>query len=561
LDIMIVLDKSGSMHGDKLNLCKATIEFLVTQLGEKDKLGLTLFDSNVESFDMLRMNNAGKQKIEEILDRTYDGTCTNLSGGLFKGMEILTNCSNSIISSNATLPSMPEESDVSDEDDNTTVEGDYEGDLNVEVKKKDNTESDKKPRKVLFLLTDGQANEGITNSSQMIATLVNDYLSRDRSIIINTFGYGADHDLQLLQRISEVGHGTYYFVEDNESVADCFADCLSGLLSVCAEDIQINIQGSPGTIIKPMEGQKSIKVECRKAGEASSYNLQIADIRADEEKDIIFELQLPSLEGSAQETALWTAAKVRYQYQDLQKDPEAIVQMEDDLIVPRLSSEELQSIEVINSSEVIYNRLRIHVVNTLSKATQMAQRGNTELARSLLEPLRAQITDAISKIESEYQTKCDALLKDVTDCLAAMRSRYEYESRGRYFMESTISENMNQRSCKAISAHASPMQMQMKSAARGAMSKSKYTSPSPYRPDATYNTLRHANRTPKDTTTPTPTPIRKGSSGFMNMFGFQQAQQPTPASSKPKGKHNQRKKGQKPTHSPRNDKKQSDPKP
>jgi hypothetical protein len=128
-------------------------------------------------------------------------------------------------------------------------------------------------------------------------------------------------------------------------------------------------------------------------------------------------------------------------------------------------------------------------------------------------------------------------------------------------MQSTISENINQRSCKAVSAHASPMQMQMKSAARGAMSKSKYTSQSSLtRPN---NSLRRANMFPKDstTTTPTPTPIRRGSSGFMSMFGFQQPQQPTPASSKPKSKHNQRKKGQKPTHSPRNDKKQSDPKP
>ncbi len=43
-----------------------------------------------------------------------------------------------------------------------------------------------------------------------------------------TFGFGSDHDADMLEAISTQGGGVYYYIDTNEKVST-----LSGLLFVC----------------------------------------------------------------------------------------------------------------------------------------------------------------------------------------------------------------------------------------------------------------------------------------------------------------------------------------
>jgi hypothetical protein len=54
-----------------------------------------------------------------------------------------------------------------------------------------------------------------------------------------TFGYGADHSAEALTGIAEAGRGVYYFLETTEQVATAFGDCLGGLVSVVAQNVQV----------------------------------------------------------------------------------------------------------------------------------------------------------------------------------------------------------------------------------------------------------------------------------------------------------------------------------
>jgi Mg-chelatase subunit ChlD len=47
VSVSLVLDKSGSMAGHKLDLVKKTTEFLVKQLGVRDYVGVVAYDSQV----------------------------------------------------------------------------------------------------------------------------------------------------------------------------------------------------------------------------------------------------------------------------------------------------------------------------------------------------------------------------------------------------------------------------------------------------------------------------------------------------------------------------------
>ena len=49
LVLSVVMDKSGSMSGDKIRLLKKTTEFLVTRLSDKDKMGVVAYDDMVRA--------------------------------------------------------------------------------------------------------------------------------------------------------------------------------------------------------------------------------------------------------------------------------------------------------------------------------------------------------------------------------------------------------------------------------------------------------------------------------------------------------------------------------
>ena len=87
MDIVIVIDKSGSMAGEKLKLVKFTLEFVVTQLNENDRLSLITYDSDVYvDFHLMKMTKENKMYALRKIHKIKDGSSTNLCGGLLRGL-------------------------------------------------------------------------------------------------------------------------------------------------------------------------------------------------------------------------------------------------------------------------------------------------------------------------------------------------------------------------------------------------------------------------------------------------------------------------------------------
>merc|ERR1719502_2571626 len=82
LDVVIVLDRSGSMSGAKLKLCQETIALLVRELRVDDRFALVSFDHTVkrETPELLAMGSDGaRADAEAIARRVCAGGTTNLS--------------------------------------------------------------------------------------------------------------------------------------------------------------------------------------------------------------------------------------------------------------------------------------------------------------------------------------------------------------------------------------------------------------------------------------------------------------------------------------------------
>jgi hypothetical protein len=145
---------------------------------------------------------------------------------------------------------------------------------------------DKNEVSSLLLFTDGLANYGIQKSDEIIKELTKyDPLP----CTIYTFGFGSDHDPNLLKAISDKGNGVYAFITDKDTIATAFADCLGGLLSVVAQNIQIQIQPLNGIIIS------KINTTFKYEESNGIITITIGDIQSEEEKDILFSVKLPQI--------------------------------------------------------------------------------------------------------------------------------------------------------------------------------------------------------------------------------------------------------------------------
>jgi Ca-activated chloride channel family protein len=191
LNISLVIDRSGSMSGDKLEYAKKAADFVVKNLNKDDYLSLVQYDDVVDlvaASAEVKDKNALYQKIKGI----QAGGMTNLSGGMMKGYQ--------------------------------------------EVK---STKRDGFVNRVL-LLSDGLANVGITGNEQLKDIARKQF--RENGMGLSAFGLGEGFNEELMTGLAEHGGANYYFIEAADQIPQIFAKELEGLLSVVAQNSILEIE-------------------------------------------------------------------------------------------------------------------------------------------------------------------------------------------------------------------------------------------------------------------------------------------------------------------------------
>jgi Ca-activated chloride channel family protein len=191
LNLSLVIDRSGSMSGDKIAFAKKAAQFVVDNLQAEDRVSIVQYDDQIEV-----VSPAGpvgdkaelRRRIEIIAARNM----TNLSGGLLAGYE-----------------------------------------------QAESTKADRYVNRVL-LLSDGLANQGITDPARLQQIVQEKF--RNDGLALSTFGVGADFDEVLMTNLSEYGGANYYFIESPDRIPTIFAEELKGLLAVVGQNVKMEIQ-------------------------------------------------------------------------------------------------------------------------------------------------------------------------------------------------------------------------------------------------------------------------------------------------------------------------------
>jgi Ca-activated chloride channel homolog len=234
LNIALVLDRSGSMSGDKLAYCKKAAQFVVDNLDANDRVSIVIYESGVRVLlpSTLATNKA---QIKRMIDgvQVAGGTC--MSCGMLSGYD--------------------------------------------EVKK---YFQQQRVNRVL-LLTDGLANEGISDARSLNA-LANEKATKDR-ITLSTFGVGADFDEKMLTDLAEYGIGNYYFIDKPENIPPIFNKEMKGLLEVVAQEASITVQLPEGVQLVKVYGY-------RHEQKGRTITIPFRDIFSEEQKSVLVEMKL-----------------------------------------------------------------------------------------------------------------------------------------------------------------------------------------------------------------------------------------------------------------------------
>lgn len=194
LNISIVLDRSGSMDGDKLNYAKEALKYVVNQLDSRDVLSIVLYDTDVEVFlEPQRLED--KNSLLKRIDKIATAGSTNLEGGIRKGYALV-----------------------------------------KKAKKLIGTEMINR----VLLLSDGLANVGISDP-EALSAITKGFFEEER-ISISTFGVGNDYNENLMAKIALQGGGLYYFIYSPEKLPSIFDEELKGMSKVIAKNTVLKIK-------------------------------------------------------------------------------------------------------------------------------------------------------------------------------------------------------------------------------------------------------------------------------------------------------------------------------
>ncbi|XP_039002565.1 E3 ubiquitin-protein ligase WAV3-like isoform X1 [Hibiscus syriacus] len=394
VDLVTVLDISGSMAGTKLALLKRAMGFVIQNLGSNDRLSVISFSSTARRLFPLRlMSDTGRQQALHAVNSLVANGGTNIAEGLRKGAKVM-------------------------ED-----------------------RREKNPVASIILLSDGQdtytvtgagANKSQPNYQLLLPLSMHGSDNTGFHVPVHAFGFGADHDASSMHSISEISGGTFSFIENEAVIQDAFAQCIGGLLSVVVQELQVGVECmNPSICLGPL---KAGSYPSHVTADGKTGFIEVGDLYADEERDFLVSVKVPA-EPSECETSL---LKVNCVYRDpLTKE---MTTLESDVV--RIQRLEVVGQEVV-SIEVDRQRNRFRAAEAMAEARTTAERGDLASAVSILENCRRLLSETVSA--KAHDRLCFALDAELKEMQERMASRHVYEASGRAYILSGLSSHSWQR--------------------------------------------------------------------------------------------------------------------
>ncbi len=201
-DFLVVLDRSGSMSGGKIEHARAAVRELISQLADDDRFALITYASGAEVSIPLALASAdNRQHWRSVVAGIRPGGGTNMSSGLEAA---------------------------------TGTAGARAGRAGR-----------------LILISDGHANEGdptVGGLSRRAARAAR------QEVVVSTVGVGANFNEFLMSALADAGTGNYYYLDDVEQLASVFAGEFEATRETVATAVAVAVEPGAGVRVVDAAG-------------------------------------------------------------------------------------------------------------------------------------------------------------------------------------------------------------------------------------------------------------------------------------------------------------------
>ena len=235
VNAVLILDRSGSMQGPKMERAKDAARALVAALGADDRLSVVEFSGAAHvALPSTAMTADAKDAALAAIEGLFAGGGTNMSSAFDVA--------------SAQLAA---------------------GHARGRVDK-------------VFLASDGQANEGFFDRSTLMRIAARDF----KDATLSTFGLGDDYDEDFLNALAAGSGGRARYIASPEVLPGAFRDELSRAASVVARNVRVRVSGVAGAGVERVLGY-----------EVSDGWVRLPDFAAGEERRVLVKLSLPAGKG------------------------------------------------------------------------------------------------------------------------------------------------------------------------------------------------------------------------------------------------------------------------
>jgi len=234
VNLALVIDRSGSMAGEKLAQAKQAARRLVEQLGEQDRIAIVHFGSDVRVYAGGWATSQNKEKMLSYIDGIYDEGGTNIGDGLEAGKKQL---------------------------------------LMTREQFKVNR---------IILMSDGEPTEGVTDARDL-EQLAREI--RDQGVTLSSIGLGTDFNEDLMQNLAEAGSGAYAYLRDGSQLATIFHKDLQQASTTIARDVLLKLDLPDGVQLGDVLGYRSHQ-------EGRTVVIPMADFSAGQVERVVVRLRV-----------------------------------------------------------------------------------------------------------------------------------------------------------------------------------------------------------------------------------------------------------------------------
>lgn len=266
-DIVFVIDRSGSMSGEKIEQAKDALQFILGQLGEGDRFSIVSFNQEQSVLaDSLQTVDKGILKdARRFVDRLTAGGSTDLEAALQAGLSIL-----------------------------------------------EQSENRGATRLVVFL-TDGLPTAGITDE-----TLIHRLVTKRNTALearLHVFGVGYDVNTHLLDRLAADNGGTVTYVQPGENLEAALTGFYAKIAYPLLTDLEVQFEGVevedlyPENLPDLFQGS-SLLLTGRYRATGEAVTVRVRGRAGDERREYVYHFDLAQTGGRDFVPRLWATRRV-----------------------------------------------------------------------------------------------------------------------------------------------------------------------------------------------------------------------------------------------------------